>query len=177
MRIFKKLICMSAVAIAIGGGAVFAAGQDKYSVSVPKGLGFADFRGYEAWQTVALSQTGDTIEVIVGDPAMIAAFQAGYPGNGKPFPDGVRMAKIHWKAKKSDDAPAPTTVSGELHDIDFMMKDAKRFADSKGWGYAQFNYDAKADSFSPLGSGTTCGAGCHNLARKKDYVFTTYARR
>src|SRR3569833_4629747 len=43
MRIFKKLICMSAVAIAIGGGAVFAAGQDKYSVSVPKGLGFADF--------------------------------------------------------------------------------------------------------------------------------------
>ena len=67
----------------------------------------------------------DLIEVIVGNPAMIDAYKAGAPGNGKPFPDGAKMAKIHWNAKKSAEAPAPTTVPDTLHDIDFMVKDSR----------------------------------------------------
>ena len=27
---------------------------------------------------------------------MIKAYKEGYPGNGKPFPDGAKMAKVHW---------------------------------------------------------------------------------
>src|SRR6185312_15004467 len=90
--------------------------QDKYTVKVPDGLAFSDFRGYESWQTIAVSQADSLglIEVIVGDPAMIKAYQDGYPGNGKPWPDGVRMAKIHWKAVKSPDAPTATTIPGAL---------------------------------------------------------------
>jgi hypothetical protein len=36
---------------------------------------------------------------------MIKAYQSGIPGNGKPFPDGAKMAKIHWNPKKMRDVP------------------------------------------------------------------------
>ena len=67
------------------------AAQDRYSLQVPGGLAFADFRGYEDWQVVAVSHNGDKLATILGNPAMIEAFRAGIPGNGKPFPDGARM--------------------------------------------------------------------------------------
>ena len=145
-----------AVVLAVLGGRAISA-QDKYTVQVPNGLAFSEFRGYEDWQTVAVSQAGDLIEVILANPVMIDAYRAGIPGNGKPFPDGAKMAKIHWKAKKSAEAPDPTTVPDTLHDVDFMVKDSKRFPDSGGWGYAQFNYDAASDTFTPDGSGADCG--------------------
>jgi hypothetical protein len=159
--------------------------QDKYSVQVPGGLAFSEFKGYENWQVIAVSQTGDLIVAILGNPEIIAAYQAGVPGNGKPFPDGSKMAKIHWNAKKSAEAPAPTTVPDTLHDIDFMVRDSKRFADSGNWGYAQFNYDAASDTFtpatlanqSPQGNDAKCGFACHTIVKAKDYVFTAYPKR
>ena len=164
------------MALAVLGGKAISA-QDKYAVQVPKGLAFSEFRGYEDWQTVAVSQTGDMIEVILANPVMIDAYRAGVPGNGKPFPDGSKMSKIHWKTKKSAEAPAPTTVPDTLHDIDFMLRDSKRFPDTGGWGYAQFNYDAAADAFTPLGTGANCGYACHTIVAEKDYVFTAYGKR
>ncbi len=152
-------------------------GQDKYSVKVPDGLAFSEFRGYETWQIIAVSQTGDLLVAVLGNPEIIAAYQAGVPGNGKPFPDGSKMAKIHWNAKKSTEAPAPTTVPGTLHDIDFMVRDSKRFADGGNWGYAQFNYDTASDTFTPLGTGANCGVACHTIVKTKDYVFTAYPKR
>jgi hypothetical protein len=165
-----------AVVLAVLGGRAISA-QDKYTVQVPNGLAFSEFRGFEDWPTVAVSQAGDLIEVILGNPVIIDAYRAGIPGNGKPFPDGAKMAKIHWKAKRSAEAPDPTTVPDTLHDIDFMVKDSKRFPDSGGWGYAQFNYDAASDTFTPDGSGSDCGHACHTIVKAKDYVFTAYGRR
>jgi Cytochrome P460 len=164
------------VLFAILGGMVLA-GQDKYTVQVPNGLAFSEFKGYEDWQTVAVSQTENLIEVILGNPMMIDAYRAGVPGNGKHFPDGSKIAKIHWNAKKSEEAPAPTTVPNTLHDVDFIEKDSKRFRDTSGWGYAQFNYDTASDTFSPEGSGTNCGYACHTIVAAKDYIFTAYPRR
>jgi Cytochrome P460 len=161
--------------IFLGGRAISA--QDKYTVQVPNGLAFSEFRGFEDWPTVAVSQAGDLIEVILANPVMIEAYRAGAPGNGKAFPDGSKMAKIHWNAKKSAEAPAPTIVPDTLHDIDFMVRDSKRFADTGNWGYAQFNYDAASDTFTPDGSGTNCGHECHTIVKAKDYVFTAYGKR
>ena len=165
----------AAVLIVFGGTAISA--QDKYSLQVPNGLAFSEFRGYETWQAVAVSQSGDMIEVILANPTMIDAYKAGVPGNGKPFPDGSKMTKIHWNAKKSAEAPAPTTVPDSLHDIDFMVKDSKRFPNSHGWGYAEFDYAAATDTFTPLGSGSNCGDACHTIVAKKDYVFTAFPKR
>ncbi|MGC1178132.1 MAG: cytochrome P460 family protein, partial [Methyloceanibacter sp.] len=158
---------------------------DKYTVQVPGGLAFSEFRGYEGWQVIAVSQTGDLIVAILGNPEIIAAYQSGVPGNGKPFPDGSKMAKIHWNQKKSAEAPAPTLVPDTLHDVDFMVRDSKRFVDSGNWGYAQFNYDAASDTFTPAtlanqppqGNDAKCGFACHTIVKAKDYVFTAYPKR
>jgi hypothetical protein len=165
-----------AVLLAAFGGIAIAA-QDKYSVQVPDGLSFSEFRGYEDWQIIAVSQTGDLLVAILGNPEMIAAYKDGVPSNGKPFPDGAKMAKIHWNQKKSAEAPAPTLVPDTLHDIDFMVRDSKRFADSGNWGYAQFNYETASDTFTPLGTGANCGFACHTIVKAKDYVFTAYPKR
>jgi len=162
-------------------GGIALAAQDKYTVKVPDGLAFSEFKGFENWQTVAVSQatigSDKLIEVILGNPAMIAAYRAGKVGDGKLVPNGARMAKIHWNAKQSAEAPSPTTVPDTLHDIDFMVKDSKRFQATGGWGYAQFNYDAATDTFTPLGTGSGCGYACHTIVRAKDYVFTSYGKR
>jgi Cytochrome P460 len=171
------VIVIGAATLAVFGSRAVVSAQDRYTVQVPNGLAFSEFRGYEGWPVVAVSQSGGLIEVIVGNPAMIDAYKAGIPGNGRPFPDGARMAKIHWNAKKSAEAPEPTTVPDTLHDIDFMVKDSRRFASSGGWGYAQFNYQAASDTFAPEGTGSDCGYTCHTIVKAKDYVFTAYPKR
>jgi Cytochrome P460 len=168
-------IAVAAVGIAIFAGRAISA-QDKYSLQVPEGLAFAEFKGFEDWPTVAVSQSGDQIEVILANPLMINAYRDGVPGNGKPFPDGSKMAKIHWKFKKSAEAPAPTFVPDTLHDVDFMVRDSKRFPEG-AWGYAQFNYDTTSNSFTPDGKGANCGYSCHTIVASKDYVFTVYGKR
>ena len=173
-----------ALVLAVLGGRAMSA-QDKYTVRVPNGLAFSEFKGYEDWPVIAVSQTGEKIEVIVGNPTMISAYRAGIPGNGKHFPDGAKMAKIHWNAKKSAEAPSPTTVPDTLHDVDFMVKDNKRFADSGGWGYGAFEYNAASDTFTPAtvadkppqANDAKCGFGCHTIVAAKDYVFTAYGKR
>src|SRR5437764_4803390 len=145
----RTIAIVTALVSGLGGSAMSA--QDKYALKVPGGLAFSEFRGYEAWQVVSISQDGPLVAAILANPVMIQAYQAGVPGNGKPFPDGAEMAKIHWNPKKMEAFPA-ATVPGTQHDVDFMVKDSKRFADSGGWGYAVFEYDAAADTFKP---GTT----------------------
>ncbi len=75
--------------------------QAKYAVRVPNGLAFSEFRGYEGWQTVSISRNEKLMAVILANPVMINAYQSGIPGNGTPFPDGSKMAKIHWNSKKN----------------------------------------------------------------------------
>src|SRR5690242_10949950 len=115
------------LAILAAGAAISA--QDKYTVRVPNGLAFSEFKGYEGWQTISVSHNGPALAVILGNSAMIEAYKAGIPGNGKPFPDGAKMAKIHWNAKKNETAPGQPLQPGAQSDVDFMVKDSKRFAD------------------------------------------------
>src|SRR5262245_59893960 len=121
---------------ALGGYALSAQDkQDKYTVRVPGGLAFSEFRGYEGWQAIAMSCNERVVAMTLGNPAMIDAYKAGIPANGQPVPDGAKMAKIHWKPKPNQFFP-DATVPGDLVNIDFMVKDSKRFADGGGWGYA-----------------------------------------
>jgi len=179
----RSIVIATALVSPLGSNAMSA--QDKYTLKVPGGLAFSEFRGYEGWQFISLSQSGKIVAAIVGNPVMIEAYQKGIPDNGKPVPDGAKMAKIHWTAKPSKTAPSPTTVPGTLHDVDFMVKDSKRLADSGGWGYAAFNYDAASGTFTPAttadvppqANDAKCGFGCHTIVKTRDYVFTEYGRR
>src|SRR6266403_4158122 len=176
-------IAFAAVVLTVLGGMALAQ-QDKYTLKVPGGLAFSEFRGYESWQVVSLSEDGGPLAVIVANPVMIDAYRAGAPGNGKPFPDGAKMAKIHSNPKKLETFAA-ATVPGALHDVDFMVKDGKRFADSGGWGWAAFEYDTASRTFRPgttadsppQGNDAKCGLGCHTIVKSRDYVFTDHGNR
>ncbi len=179
---------MLTIGIATGWLAVLAgfagSAQDKYAVKVPGGLAMSEFRGYEGWQAISFSRNDKVAAVILGNTVMIDAYQAGIPGNGRPVPDGAKMAKIHWTPKQNAFFPE-TTVPGTLLNVDFMEKDSKRFADSGGWGYAVFDYDAASNTFTPgttagtppQGNDAKCGFACHTRVKTKDYVFTEYGKR
>ena len=171
-----KLMIAIATAVLVLGGAAMAA-QDKYSLISPSGVAFSDFKGYEDWQYVASSQTEMGLKVIAANPVMMRAYRSGVPGNGKPFPDGSKIAKIQWTPKKSTEAPFSVNVPDNLKNVFFIEKGSKRFPDSAGWGYALFNYTVASDSFAPDGSGTNCGFACHTIVKAKDYIFHPYQKR
>src|SRR5262245_37423662 len=107
----KRMLIRVGMAVSLAVLAIGAAisAQDKYTLKVPNGLAFAEFKGYEDWPVIAISQNGGLIAAILGNPVMIDAYKAGIPDNGKPFPDGAKMAKIHWNPKKNEMAPGQPT--------------------------------------------------------------------
>jgi hypothetical protein len=158
-------------------GSMALAAQDRYTLKVPEGLAFSEFKGYENWQDVAVSQTESSLKVIAGNPAMVSAYRDGIPGNGKPFPEGSMIVKIEWSAKKNPESPYFVMVPDTLKTVSFIEKDSKRFPDTSGWAYAQFSYDAASDTFKPSVSGAACGYACHTTVAAKDYIFTAYPQR
>src|ERR1700721_822156 len=177
-RILSWLMVIIAVVLAGLGGRAISAQQDKYTVQVPNGLKFSDFRGYENWQVVAVSQTDNLLKVMVANPVMIDAYRAGVPGNGKPFPDGSKIAKIEWKPKKSTEAPFSVRIPDVLQDVFLIEKDSKKFPGTKGWAYAVFDYNPASDTFKPNPTGVVnCGFACHTRVAAKDYIFTGYPTR
>src|SRR6202046_5680445 len=153
--------------------------QDKYTLQVPGGLAFSEVKGYEQWQVVgpSLTEAANVIRVIVANPVMIKAYQVGVPGNGMPFPDGSKIVKLEWRPKKITDPPfsasTPDTVPGDLEQVEFIVKDSKRFSGTHGWGYAMFDYDAASREVAPatkaskppVNNDAKCGAACHEIAK------------
>lgn len=193
MKTSLSLLVVVALALAVLGDRVGSAQekQDKYTLKVPGGLAFSEIRGYEDWQVVgpSLTDAQNVIRVILANPVMIKAYRSGIPGNGKPFPDGSKIVKLEWRPKKLTNPPfsatTPDTVAGDLTEVEFIMKDSKKFADTHGWGYAMFDYNAAAGTFAPATSASKppvnndakCGAACHQLAVSHDYIFTAYSTR
>jgi hypothetical protein len=173
----KRIVASVVLVLAVVSGVAISA-QDKYTLKLPDGVAFADFRGYEDWQLISTSRTDDRLKVILGNPTIIAAFKSGIPGNGKPFPEGSKIAKVQWKPKKSTEAPFVVDVPDTLADLFFMEKDSRRFSQTGGWGYAQFDYDPAAATYTPDKAGTPgCGDVCHVKVKAKDYVFHPYQMR
>ena len=173
----RKLAIVSAAGVLalLGGSALYA--QEKYALVSPGGLKFSDFKGYEDWAVVSSARQDDVLKVIVANPAMIAAYKAGVPGNGKPFPEGAKIAKLQWKPKKSTEAPFVVEVPDTFAQAFLMEKDSKRFPKTGGWGYAVFNYAPATAKFAPDAAPADCGQSCHVAVKAKDYVFHPYQVR
>jgi hypothetical protein len=174
----RRLALLAAVVALPAIAGIALAAPDKYAVKDPNGVVFADFRGYEGWQLVSVSQTPELLKVMLANPTMIDAYRAGVPGNGKPFPDGSKIAKIEYRFQKSTEAPFDVNVPKVLQDVFFIEKDGKRFPTTSGWGYAAFDYNAASDTFTPnKDSSATCGYACHTIVKAKDYIFHSYQKR
>jgi hypothetical protein len=172
----SSVIVIIAVLLAVLSSMGLAA-QDKYTVKVPNGLALSEFRGYENWQDVAVSQTESSLKAIVANPEMMDAYRDGIPSDGKHFPEGSKIVKIEWSAKKNTESPYFVMVPDTLKTVSVIENDTKRFPDTSGWAYAQFVYDAASDKFTPSGSDAKCGYACHTKVAAKDYIFTAYPKR
>jgi hypothetical protein len=171
-----------AVSLALLGGVALAA-QNRSTLKVPNGLAFSEFKGYEDWQYVSVSQTETSVKIIAANPVMIKAFRQGVPGNHQPFPEGSKVVKIEWLLRKSAESPYFVNVPDTLKTLAFIEKDSKRFPETHGWAYADFLNDPATDTLTPNGSppqngtGATCGYACHTTTAATDYIFTAYPKR
>ncbi|MGC1903149.1 MAG: cytochrome P460 family protein [Candidatus Acidiferrum sp.] len=172
----RNKLAISLAVLAVFGAAASSA-EDKYLLKSPAGIAFSDFRGYEDWSVVSSARTDEVLKVIVANPTMINAYKAGVPGNNEAFPDGSRIVKLQWKPKKSTEAPFVVDVPDVFKQAFVMEKDSRRFPKTGGWGYAVFNYDATADTFTADPSPSGCGNACHTAVKAKDYIFHPYQKR
>jgi len=174
-----RAIVISVVPLLVVGGLAVAE-QDRYTLQIPDGLAWSDFRGYETWQNVAVSQTESSLKVIAANDAMINAYRDGVPSNGQLFPDGSKIAKIEWSFKQNTESPYFVNMPETLKTVAFIEKDTKRFPNTHGWAYAQWAYDPATDTFKPSElnpSGAECGFACHTKVSAQDYIWTPYPKR
>ncbi len=139
------------------------------------------FPGYpsnDERSTVSSARQAEVLKVIVANSAMIKAFKAGVPLNGKAFPEGSMIVKLQWSPKKDTEATFDVEVPDAFKQAFVMEKDSKRFSKTGGWGYAVFNYDAASNTFTPdPTSHADCGNSCHVAVKAKDYIFHPYEKR
>jgi hypothetical protein len=171
----SSVIAIVLVFFAVLGSLAYAA-QDRYTLKLGQ-LSFGDFKGYEDWKDVAVSQTETQLKEIVANDVMIKAYRQGLPATGKFFPEGSKIVKIEWSFKKNPVSPYFVQVPDVLKAVDVIEKDSKRFPDTHGWAYANFDYDAASDTFTPQGTDAKCGYACHTAVAAQDYIFTAYPKR
>jgi hypothetical protein len=171
------VVVVGASVAAIGAAAYPQDKFDKYTLVSPSGIKFSDFRGYEDWTVVSLARTDEVIKAIVANPTMIKAYRAGVPGNGKPFPEGSKIAKLQWSFKKSTDAPFAVDVPNAPTQAFLMEKNSKRFPLTGGWGYAVFDHDVANGTMKADSAKSDCGQSCHVAVKSKGYIFHPYQTR
>jgi hypothetical protein len=170
-------VTVAAIVFVMVAGGLAIAAQDRSTLKVPGGLGFAEFKGYQTWQAVAPSQTETSIKVIAANEVMMKAYREGLPAKGKTFPEGSKVVKLEWAADKNPVSPYFVRVPGQLKSVSFIEKDSKRFPKTHGWAYAQFLWDPATKTLKPNGTGAECGYACHTTVAAQDYIFTAYPPR
>jgi hypothetical protein len=172
-----RQFAITALPLALFIGVALLAQQDRYTLKVPDGLSFSEFRGYDTWQTIAVSETEGSVKTILGNPTLIKAYKEGVPDDGEPFPEGSKAVKIEWIKKKNPLSPYFVEVPDTLKSVSFSVKDSKRCPNTHGWAFAKFEYDTGSKTFKASVTGTECGYACHTKVASRDYVFTAYPPR
>lgn len=130
--------------------------------------GIALYPDYMSWKIIAPSYREDKsqIRVITGNKIAVAALRAGI----KPLPDGSVLAKVAWEAGKHPSFPV-ATEPGAFVQVEFMVKNARKYKNTGGWGFARF----VGNGLKPYGKDPGFVAecfGCHTPVAGNDYLFT-----
>jgi hypothetical protein len=144
-----------------------------YGVTIPA--------GYRGWSVISVGHlTGGKVKQLraqLGNDIAIKAFREGK----LPFPDGTIIAALHWNEVSSDDndkvlaigfpgAGLQSSVAGPVENVQFMVKDSRKYAATGGWGFADFKNGKPGDEALHK----TCFP-CHQPAKDRDLVFARYA--
>jgi hypothetical protein len=176
----KRTVCLALAVITVAGvagfmrpvaGKVDDAASPIYGVTIPP--------GYRDWKLIAVGQLKtdkvDQLRAQLGNAIAIRAFEEGT----LPFPDGAIIAALHWDrvASEGNDKVLDTAfpgarsfVVGSAVNVQFMVKDSKKYAATSGWGFGDFKDGKPGDTALH----ETC-FGCHAPAKDHDFVFAHYA--
>ena len=130
--------------------------------------------GYRDWRLISVAHEEgnlNSLGAVLGNDVAIKAFREGTP----PFPDGAIIAALHYSHTPSEEnnkvfGRSQSFVAGAPTNVQFMVKDSKKYAATGGWGFAHFK-DGKPGDEAFM---KTCFP-CHNQAKARDLVFTRYA--
>jgi hypothetical protein len=165
LLVFAAATCVT-ISLPFAAGSSDEAASPIYGVKIPA--------GYRDWKLVNVGHEAanlNDLRVVLGNDVAIKAFRDGT----RPFPDGTMIARLAWKYVPSDENNAvfgqvQSFVTGAPTNLEFMVKDSKKYAATAGWGFAQFT-DGKPDSEALH---KTCFS-CHAPASGNDYLFAHYA--
>ena len=146
-----------------------------YGITIPD--------GYRDWRLISvnhLAGAGGKLKQVraqLGNDIAIKAFREAK----LPFPDGTVIAALHWNEASSEEnnkvldigfpgAGLQSSVAQSAENVQFMVKDSKKYAETGGWGFADFKNGKPGNEALHK----TCFA-CHQPAKDRDYVFTRYA--
>lgn len=171
MKKFKALAIVAATALCIGGPMLSAIAQDDNDGALL--IGGKLPAGYRDWKLISVAHEEgkfNDIRAILGNEIAIKAYRDGT----LPFPDGAIIARLAWAYVPSDEnnkawGRPQSFVAGHPTNLQFMIKDSRKYASTGGWGFAQFN-DGKPASVVAQ----TCFA-CHQPLKDHDFLFARYS--
>ncbi len=170
-RIVSVLVAVGALA---GGVATMAPASGQSDGEAAPIFGVKIPPGYRDWRLISVAHEEGNLNDLraqLGNDVAIKAYREGT----LPFPDGAIIAAIHWNYVPSEEnnkvfGRSQSFVAGSAKNIQFMVKDSKKYAATGGWGFADFTDGKPADEALHK----TCFP-CHEPAKARDFVFTRYA--
>ncbi len=129
--------------------------------------GVAHDPDYKNWQPISTTDafSNGTLRVIFGNAVAIKAINENHT---RHWPNGTVLAKVQWDPLVDEEGNIHT---GKFNQIEYMVKDEEKYADTEGWGWARFKTldlvpDDKEAQFA-----TKC-INCHRPVKALDNVFT-----
>lgn len=172
----RRIVCALAAVAALAGVVAYmapASGQSDGEAAPIFGIKIP--AGYRDWRLISVAHEEGTLNdlrAILGNDIAINAYREGK----LPFPDGTIIARLAWSYDPLEESSkafghAQSFVAGPpKNGVQFMVKDARKYASTGGWGFAQFNDGKPANEVIH----NTCFA-CHQVAEARDFVFNRYA--
>jgi len=162
---------MGAIAAGVGGAMTVAAAGAGYENTLIFGGKIPP--GYRDWRLISVAHEEgalNDIRAVLGNDLAIKAYRDGK----RPFPDGAIIARLAWSYVPSEEydkafGRRQSFVAGPPTNVQFMVKNAREYASTGGWGFAQFD-DGKPTHVAAPGC-----FSCHVPAKARDFVFTRYS--
>jgi hypothetical protein len=169
----KRISILQAIALCAVALTTFAASRSGGEAAPLFGIKIPP--GYRDWKLISVAHEEgklNDIRALLGNDIAIKAYREGK----LPFPDGAIIARVAWNYVPSEEnnkvfGRSQSFVAGSATNVQFMVKDSRKYASTGGWGFAQFK-DGKPDADEAMLK--TCFP-CHVPIKARDYVFTQYA--
>jgi len=165
------ILALSAIAVWIALMSLAASRTDDQAAPI---FGIKLPPGYRDWKLISVAHEAgnlNDLRAVLGNDVAIGAYRE----QKVPFPDGTIIARLAWNYIPSEEnnkvfGRDQSFVAGSPTNVQFMVKDSKKYAATGGWGFAQFK-NGKPDDKADL---KTCFP-CHEPIKARDFVFTQYA--